>query len=57
MQMQVILGLIRHILTTVGGAGITNGLLSDSDLQAAVGAIITLVGIAWSIYEKRTKIV
>lgn len=41
--------LIRHGLTFGGGAvGLTG-----SDIDAAIGAIMTLVGLGWSIYNNR----
>lgn len=49
-----IAGLIRHALTTLGGVLVTNGWLSDGELQASIGAVVTVVGVVWSIYEKRT---
>lgn len=47
-------GVIRHLLTTLGGALVANGTLSADELSAAIGAVVTLVGIAWSIVSKRT---
>ena len=47
------LGVVRHILTFGGGYLTSNGVVSASELEAGIGAIITLGGIAWSIYEKR----
>ena len=49
------LGLIRHVLTYAGGTLVTNGFLSASDMQLVVGAVITLMGIGWSVYEKRRR--
>lgn len=48
-----ILGLVRHVLTFGGGFLVTNGTLSQSDLELAIGAIVTLVGIVWSVAAKR----
>lgn len=48
-----ILGLIRHVLTFGGGFLVTNGALSSSDLETAIGAIVTLIGIVWSVAAKR----
>lgn len=50
-----ILGVIRHILTAFGGGLVTNGSMADSDLQAIVGGIVALVGVVWSILEKRSR--
>jgi hypothetical protein len=45
-------GIYRHVLTTFGGGLVATGTLSDSDLQAGIGAAVTLVGIGWSVIEK-----
>jgi hypothetical protein len=46
-------GIVRHSLTTVGGGLVTSGYLSSDDLSAGVGAVVVLLGIAWSILSKR----
>ena len=51
--MQETLGVIRHALTAAGGGLIANGTITDSDLQAIVGGVIAVLGVAWSIYQKR----
>lgn len=48
-----ILGVIRHILTSAGGAVAAQGHLTSDDASLAVGAIVTLVGVIWSVIEKR----
>jgi uncharacterized membrane protein YebE (DUF533 family) len=53
MDQDTILGIVRHVLTTAGGALVANGVLTGGQLQDAVGAVIALGGIAWSIYQKR----
>lgn len=47
-----ILAILRHVLTTAGGALVTDGLISASQLQDGVGAVIVLAGIAWSLVNK-----
>lgn len=47
------LGLLRHILTTLGGVLLAQGTMSDTEMTEIVGAIITLVGAGWSFAEKR----
>lgn len=47
------LGVLRHLLTFGGGYLTSNGVVSASELEAGIGALITLGGIAWSIHEKR----
>lgn len=50
-----ILGFIRHALTLAGGALITQGYADETQLMEAVGAVITLIGFAWSFRNKREK--
>lgn len=49
----IILGILRHILTTVGGAAASGGYMSEDDTTTGVGAIMALVGIVLSILAKR----
>lgn len=51
---KVLAGIVRHVLTASGGALVANGTISDSDLQTAIGAVVTLVGIIASALSKRT---
>jgi hypothetical protein len=48
-------GLLRHILTAAGGAWVARGSLAESELDQAVGAIITLAGVIWSAIAKHWK--
>lgn len=48
----IILGVVRHSLTAGGGALVTSGLANSQTLDEAVGAVMTLLGVAWSIWEK-----
>lgn len=45
-------GLIRHGLTTAGGGLVTQGLVTNDQLQTAIGALLTLAGVVWSVGEK-----
>jgi hypothetical protein len=47
------LGVIRHVLTFVGGILLAKGLVDESLLTDMVASIMVLVGGAWSIFEKR----
>ncbi len=55
MNKEAILGLVRHLLTFGGGAGVSAGYLVESDLTAAVAAVMTLIGIVWSWWDKHTR--
>lgn len=48
MNMDVILGLARHILTTAGGFLVAKGYIDSASLEAGVGALLTIVGVAMS---------
>ena len=48
-----LLGFIRHALTLAGGALVTNGIFTESELLEAVGAASTLIGFVWSWMTKR----
>ena len=48
-------GIVRHILTAAGSALVARGSLAESELDLAVGAIITLAGVIWSAIAKRKK--
>jgi len=47
------LGLIRHILTFVGGIIITKGLIDESLFQEILGGLMTVIGGVWSVWSKK----
>ena len=49
MNPQIILGIVRHLLTLGGGAGLA---ISDNELMTAISAMMTIGSFAWSIFEK-----
>lgn len=49
------LPLIRHALTAGGGALVAGGYLDASQAQAGTGAILALVGIGLSLWDKRSR--
>ena len=55
MNWDIIGGLVRHLLTFGGGFLVTNGTMTDGDLQAVVGGVIAIGGVLWSIFTKRTR--
>jgi hypothetical protein len=55
MTMSTILtALLRHLLTTAGGGFLVTWGLSGTTLDAVIGAVSTLAGVAWSMYDKKT---
>jgi hypothetical protein len=53
MNKEQILGVVRHVLTTVGGILIANGLIDDGSVTEIIGSVITLVGVIWSVVDKK----
>ncbi len=45
-------GIVRHLVTTAGGALATSGVIAADDVTVLVGAVMALFGIAWSILQK-----
>lgn len=50
-----ILGLLRHLLTFGGGILVTKGIVDEGTATELVGGLITVIGGAWSIYDKMTR--
>jgi hypothetical protein len=46
-------GVVRHILTFVGGILVMQGIIDDSVLNEVIGAAVTLAGTLWSIFAKK----
>lgn len=53
MTKEVALGFLRHVLTFAGGLLVTNGIIGAGEIEVAVGAVVTLIGLGWSIWQKR----
>jgi hypothetical protein len=45
--------LIRHLLTALGGGFFASYGISGEGIEALAGAVATLAGVAWSVYDKR----
>ena len=54
-QSQIIGSFARHLLTTVGGALVSKGILDSTQVEPLAGAIIVVAGVLWSIWQKRAK--
>lgn len=49
------LGILRHVLTALGGLLVAKGYADESTINAGIGGAITLGGAAWSIIDKRQR--
>lgn len=48
-----IFGILRHLLTTAGGALVAKGLVDETMMLEGVGVAMSLVGFVWSVIAKR----
>jgi hypothetical protein len=55
MNKTAILALLRHGLTFLGGALASQGVADSAEIEQGIGAVITLIGLGWSIYEKKNR--
>lgn len=55
MNATIIQAIVRHLLTTVGGSFLMSFGLTGGTLDAVVGALSTLAGVAWSVYDKQKQ--
>ena len=47
-----VLGLLRHVLSIAGGILVAKGVIDDALLQEAIGGILSIVAVGWSIGSK-----
>lgn len=55
MNQEQVMGIIRHILTFVGGIVVMKGLVDEAVVLEITGGVLTLVGGIWSIIAKVKK--
>jgi hypothetical protein len=53
MNPQIIGGILRHVLTTAGGALVAKGLTDSAGVEAIVGGLLAIFGVIWSITHKK----
>jgi hypothetical protein len=53
MKKDQVLGLVRHALTAIGGAIVAKGLLEGGLAEELIGAVMTIIGAAWSFAAKK----
>ena len=52
---EIFTSLLRHFLTSAGGALVGKGILAASVVDETVGALLTIIGVVWSVVEKKFK--
>jgi O-antigen/teichoic acid export membrane protein len=53
MNPAIISALVRHLLTVAGGGFLVSWGIDGSAVEAIAGAVATLAGVAWSVYDKK----
>ncbi len=53
MNKDQVLGLVRHILTFVGGVLVAKGLATDVMTTELIGSTMSVIGLVWSIVSKK----
>lgn len=53
MNKEVVFGVARHILTIAGGVLASKGYIEAGMVEGAVGAVLTIIGLAWSVADKQ----
>ena len=53
MNKDQVLGILRHVLTFMGGFLVVRGIADESLVQELIGGLSTLVGAIWSIVAKK----
>lgn len=56
MNKDMVLGLVRHILTFGGGLLASKGVIGESEIELVVGAVVTLIGVVWSAWQKKKPV-
>jgi hypothetical protein len=49
----IVAGLIRHALTTLGGVLVGAGYLTSDEWTTLAGALVVFIGVVWSVLSKR----
>jgi hypothetical protein len=55
MNKEQILGLLRHLLTGVGGAVVMLGYFDEATVTEIIGGLMSAVGFVWSFIDKIKK--
>lgn len=53
MDAAIVTGVVRHILTAAGGALVAKYGVDGASVDAIVGGLAALIGVGWSIWEKK----
>jgi hypothetical protein len=52
MKQQIVFAIVRHLLTALGGVLVTRGTLDHAGLETVVGALMSILGVLWTVTHK-----
>ncbi len=55
MSKERFMGALRHLLTFGGGYVVAQGVVDEGTMLEVVGALVTIGGVAWSIFSPEKK--
>lgn len=55
MNETIIMAVVRHVLTAVGGGLAVSWGIDGQTWEGIVGALATLAGLGWSVWDKRDR--
>jgi hypothetical protein len=55
MNKEIILGLLRHSLTFLGGVIVAKGIADQEQVADLMGGVMTVIGAVWSILAKKKQ--
>lgn len=53
MNVTIVNAFLRHLLTAVGGIAVAKGYVDSGTLETVVGAVLTIIGFGWSLFDKK----
>ena len=53
MVKEQVLGVVRHVLTFVGGIVVAKGYIDNAAVTEIIGGAMTLAGAVWSVIDKK----
>ena len=53
MTKEQIQGIVRHVLTFVGGILVLQGVVEESLINELIGGVVALAGTLWSVFSKK----
>jgi hypothetical protein len=53
MILQIVGGIVRTVLAAYGGKLVESGLITSDQLSQGIGAVVVLLTLLWSVWQKR----